>query len=235
MNIRTLCILSVLVVLAAGCTSTAPAFETGHDAEVTFDGLTRMQGTVMDVVWARKDIDLTGYKKLAFESLGVEYRAVTGPYSGRAGSTTMSMRRDRSTEFRLDARTKQLFEEVIHAAFLEEISRSDVFEIVDEPGPDTLLLRAGLLDVVSRVPPEPIGRSRVYIDSVGEATLVLELRDAMSNAIFVRAVDRRAARSRQMTESRPAANRAEVRRLGRTWGRILREALDTLLTQGVTP
>ena len=89
----------------------------------------------------------------------------------------------------------------------------------------------GLLDVVSRVPPDTVGRSRIWIESVGEATLVLEVRDSQSNAIFARAVDRRAAeRNQQLMESNTVTNRAEVRRLGRRWGGMLREGLEALLT-----
>jgi hypothetical protein len=76
--------ISLFVGVLAGCSST-PTFQTGEDAELSFDGLTRMEGTIMDVVWARTDIDLTGYRQVMFEGLGVEYREVSGPYSGRAG------------------------------------------------------------------------------------------------------------------------------------------------------
>ena len=217
----------------AGCSS-APTFQSGEDAEVTFDGLTRMEGTIMDVVWARTDIDLTGYRKVMLEGMGVEYREVTGPYSGRAGMGSSRIQSGNRTEFQLDEATRALFEEEIGSTFIEAMSSSEVFEIVDKAGPDVLLIRGGLLDVVSRVPPETVGRSDVFIDSVGEATLVLEIRSSVSNAIYVRAVDARAmAQSFQLQRSNRATNRAEVRRLGRRWGELLRDGLDALLTDGL--
>lgn len=224
---------ALLLLVAAGCSS-APAFQQGEDAELTHDGLTRIDNTVMDAVWARTDIDIRGVTKIMFEGVGVEYRAVSGPYSGRAGTT--SVRRSSQTEFQLDAETRALFEQEIRSAFLEEMGRSNVFTIVDEPGPDVLLIRGGLLDVISRVPPETVGRSRMFIDRVGEATLVLEIRDSESNAILVRAVDRRAAErtGQQMVESNRATNRAEVRRLGRRWATILSSGLERLLTEGIS-
>lgn len=220
--------------IVAGCSST-PAFQEGPDAEVTHDGLTRIDRTIMDAVWARQDIDLTGITKIMFHGLGVEYRNNSGPYSGRAGTGSMRARSSTS-EFQLDADTRALFEEEIRGAFLEEFQSSTVFEMVEEPGPDVLGLYVGLLDVVSRVPPDDVGRSRVYLDSVGEATLVLELRDSVSNTILVRAVDRRAAQSTgTMIESSPPRNRAEVRRLGRRWGQILRDGLEALVADGLAP
>ena len=221
------------IAMLAGCSST-PTFQTGPEAEMTHDGLTRMDNTVLDAVWARTDIDVTGYRKVMLEGLGVEFRPVTGPYSGRGGTASAGTMRSNQTTFPMDADTQKLFIEEIRGAFIEEISRSEVFELVEEPAPDVLKLRIGLFDVVSRVPPETIGRSRIFLDRVGEASLVLELRESESNAILVRAVDRRAAeRPGQAIESTRVTNTAEVRRLGRRWATILRDGLETVLTDGV--
>jgi len=233
MNKKLIAVVATFLLAFAGCSST-PTFQTGEDAEITHDGLTRMEGTVMDVVWAREDIDLTGFTTVMFEGVGFQYRNDSGPYSGRAGAGTPTMRRSSTTEFQLDADTRALFEEEISGAFLEEIMRSDIIKIVDEPGPDVLLVRGGLLDVVSRVPPETVGRSRIFISSIGEATLVLEVVDPASNTVLARAVDRRAGDRMGGMESNTVTNRAEVRRLGRRWGSILRVGLETMLTEGLS-
>lgn len=232
MNSRLLALVALVAISAVGCSST-PEFQTGPDAEVTYDGLTRLDRTIMDTVWARKGTDISGANKVMLMNVGVEYRNVTGPYSGRAGAG--SVRSSRSgNEFQLDADTRALFEEEISSAFREELARSEVIELVDEPGPDVLLIRGGLLDVVSRVPPETIGRSRIFIDSVGEATLVLEVRDSQSLTVIARAVDRRAMQSgTTMTESNRVTNRAEVRRLGRRWGGQLRDGLEKMIADGL--
>jgi hypothetical protein len=69
----------------------------------------------------------------------------------------------------------------------------------------------------------------VYLASVGEATLILELVDSESNTVLVRAVDRRAADSQNRSfPSNSVSNWAEVRRLAAFWARLLRERLDEL-------
>jgi len=229
MKIRILSAIAA-VAIAAGCSST-PEFQSGPGAEMTHDGLTRVDRTIMDAVWARQDIDLSGVTKVRFHSLGVEYRNVSGPYSGRAGT---GRTRSGQSEFQLDEATRELFEEEIGGAFREEIEASTVFTIVDEAGPDVLDVHVGLLDVVSRVPPETIGRSRVFIDRVGEATIVLEVRDSVSHTVLARAVDRRAAESSTMMESSAPRNRAEVRRLGRRWGGIIRDGLEKMIADGLS-
>ena len=233
MKSKILSVVALVAIGAAGCSST-PSFQTGEDAEVTHDGLTRIDRTIMDAVWARQDTNISGVSKIMFQGVGVEYRTNSGPYSGRAGTGSVSRTSSSRNEFQLDADTRALFEEEIGAAFIEELGKSTVFEIVDEPGPDVLLVVGGLLDVVSRVPPDTIGRSRIFIDSVGEATLVLEVRDSESNTIIGRAVDRRAAESAgSMIESSRSRNRSEVRRLGRRWGQILREGLEKMIADGL--
>ncbi len=229
MKIRILSAIAA-VAIAAGCSST-PEFQSGPDAEMTHDGLTRIDRTIMDAVWARQDIDLSGVTKVQFHSLGVEYRNVSGPYSGRAGT---GRTRSGQSEFQLDEATRELFEEEIGGAFREEIEASTVFTIVDEAGPDVLDVHVGLLDVVSRVPPETVGRSRVFIDRVGEATIVLEVRDSVSHTVLARAVDRRAAESATMMESSAPRNRAEVRRLGRRWGGMIRDGLEKMIADGLS-
>ena len=229
MNKSILATLFALAALSTGCTST-PEFQSGPDAEVTHDGLTRLDKTVLDVVWARTDIDLSGYSKIMLEGVGIEFRPGDGPYSG--STATAATRRHTRTEFQLDEATKALVTEEIGGAFVEELARSDKYELVDAAGPDVLLLRAGLLDVVSRVPPTPIGRVSVYLDNVGEATLVMELFDSTSDAILLRAVDRRAADSpgTRAMEATPATNRSDVRRLGRQWASIIRGGVETLMS-----
>lgn len=170
-----------------------------------------------------------------FVPVGISYRDVEPSDTSGALRRSTRSRQTELREFQLDEDTKARFEAEISAVFDEEVSASDVFTIVEEPGPDVLKIGVALLDVVSRVPPQAASQPRVFIDMVGEATLVLEVRGSMSNTIYVRAIDRRAAQQQsQMIESNRVTNTAEVRRLGRRWGQIVRAGLDALLTDGIS-
>jgi hypothetical protein len=205
--------------------------QSGPDAEITFDGLVRADNTIMDSVWARPDIDFTGYRKVLFVPLGVSYRDVEPSDASTALRRTPRTREPELREFQLDEETKAYFQAEIGKAFSEEVSASSVYQVVDEPAADVLQIGVALLDVVSRVPPQAATQPRVYIDSVGEATLVLEVRGSMSNTVYLRAVDRRAAQQQSgMIESNRVSNAAEIRRLGRRWGSIVRDGLESLLT-----
>lgn len=224
MLIKTIAKILLMSAMLVGCTST-PTIQTGPDAEVTYDGLTRVDNTVMDAAWKLADIDLSGYTKVKLLGAGIEFRHATGPTSG----STSSMRRSGQSEFPLDESQQERLRQTITDAFTAEMSNSERFELVDTLGPDTLLVRGVLLDVVSRVPPDRIGRSRIYLSSVGEATLVLELRDSVTFGILARAVDRRAAaRSGASIPSNTVSNWAEVRRLANLWARRFRVGLESL-------
>ena len=102
--------------------------------------------------------------------------------------------------------------------------------MVDSDGPDTLIVKGALLDVISRVPPQQGGRSNTIVSVFGEATLAIELIDSDSGAVIVRAVERRAAQTpgSQMRDANSVTARAEARRLMRSWATRLRAVLDDL-------
>lgn len=210
------------VAILAGCAGANPTVDTSNEAEMTFDGLYPIKGGTADQAWARPGADLSQYSRIMLQGVGIEYRP--GGESGRLYHSRTS-----ADHYEISDQQKRRFEALLRESFLEELGKSERFTIVGEPGPNVLLVRGGLLDVVSFVPPEPIGRNEIYLSRVGEATLVLEIRDSVSEAILARAVDRRAAEDlgRGFRESNRVTNTAEVRRMVRTWARLLREHLDS--------
>lgn len=199
-----------------GCASEPVQPQTGS-AE-SFDGLLEVTNARVGRAWIRPDLDLSGYTKILLVGAGVQYRPVKS--QPRASTSGRS-------EFPITAENRARFEAVVREIFAEELAKSQRFQITMEPGPDVLVVVGSIVDVVSNAPPEPMGRGNVYLSQVGEATLVLELRDSESNAVLARIVDRRAAsRSAGMTWSNTVSNTAEVRRLVRFWASRLREALD---------
>ncbi len=211
---------AAVVLVLTGCTASTPTIDTSPAAEVTFDGLHEIKGGKADEAWAKPGMDLSQYSKIMLQGAGIEYRP--GGESGRS-----SVARSRGGPYEVTEDQKARLRAVVAEGFLEELSKSERFTIVSEPGPDVLLVKGAILDVVSYVPPEPRGMANIYISKVGEATLVLELRDSITDAILARAVDRRAAEDmRGMSESNRIRNTTEVKRLISVWARLLRERLD---------
>jgi len=208
--------------LMVGCAGSNPTLDTTDEAGMSFDGLYPVKGGTADHAWARQGVDISQYSKIMLQGVGIEYRP---------GGETGRLYRPNSGDdhYEISASQKERFEELVRSKFLEELGKIEHFTIVNEPGPDVLLIRGGLLDVVSYVPPDPMGRTEIYLSRVGEATLVLEIRDSVSDAILVRAVDRRAAEdlASGFTKSNRVQNTSEVRRMVQIWARLLRDRLDT--------
>lgn len=207
-----------------GCASVPPTIQSGEDAELSYDGLHKVDNSQADLAWATPDFDISGYSKIMFVGAGIEYAPAKN--KGRT-----SIDRSRGGPYFLDDKTRQRFEALVQETFLEELMKIEHYELVNEAGPDVLMIRGALLDVESFVPQDPMstsGRGGIYLRSVGEATLVLELRDSPTGAILARSIDRRAAERMggTMTESNRVTNATEVRRLVRFWATRLREGLD---------
>ncbi len=217
--------LMIAIVVAAGsvgCTTASPTIQTGPDAAVSFDGLHEIDNSRADIAWARPDIDLSSYTSILPVSLGIEYTEV-------ANKANTAVTRTQRGPYFIDDKARAEFEALVSEIFMEELQKSDRFRIVDERGPNTLIVAGGLLDVTSQVPPTQVGSSsRIYLSSIGDATLVLEIRDSETNRILARAIDRRAAEpiGSSFQTSNSVTDTAEIRRLIRYWATGLREALD---------
>jgi len=220
-------VLGLSASIVGACATSEPTLDTSAEAEATFDGLYPVKGGRMDAAWARPDFSIEQYSKVMLHGVGMEYRP-----NGSKARTLSTSKSNQHFEFTPEQKVR--FEQIMGEAFEEELAKGEHFEIVTEPGPDVLLIRGGLLDVVSFIPPDPVGRGNVYLSRVGEATLVLEMRDSVSNAIVLRAVDRRAAEDMAggFTQSNSVSNTAEFRRVARTWAGIVREALDRYMAEG---
>jgi hypothetical protein len=208
--------------VVAGCASPPPRIATGPDAETTHDGLVRVDHSRFQQAWVDPTIDLAGYGRILVGPPQFQYRAARDLSQSAA-------RRSSTSEFAISETNRQRLETTANEIFREELAASKRFTVTDAPGPDVLIVRSGLLDIVSRVPPEVSGRGDIYLDRVGEATLVLELVDSMSGEVLARAAERRAAeRAGDMAMvSSSVTTWNEVRRLLRRWAVRLREGLDS--------
>jgi hypothetical protein len=216
--------LILLSLLIVACTSAPPALQTGPDAEWTFDGLVRVDNSRFRDAWADPEIDFNQYNKVMPGGARFEFRAV----SKTAGRTSLS--RGSKSEFWISDANRDKLVDTVSGVFNEELGKAQGWESAEEVGPDVLILRGALLDIVSFVPPEMMGRGEIYLSSVGQATLVVEGIDSMSGEVVFRAVDRRSIESAgdTMTRANTVSTWAEVRRWARRYATTLREGLESI-------
>lgn len=220
---RTMILVAMALFLAA-CATPEPSIQQGPNAETSFDGLVAIDNSRFGLAWIDPEVDLKSYNKIMPGGAEFEFRAV------KNRSTRSAMSRSNEREFWIDDKNRQKLVDTVTAIFDEELAKSKHFEITDTPGPDVLILKGGLHDIVSRVPPEMVGRTEIYLESVGEGTLILELADSLSGETIYRAVDRRRMErpGREMLEANSVTTWAEVRRWARRWATQLVEGLDSI-------
>ncbi len=216
-----------ILVTVAGCATTPPpTLQTGPDAEVTVDGLVRVDNAVVALAYRKPDMDLTPYTRFMLDPVEVAYQKDPGDRrrSGVAGA---------NDNFALRPSQMETLKRIFQEAVVEALTKDDGYELTTEPGPDVLRIKASLLDLVVSVPTQPDGRRRNFTRSYGLVSLILELRDSQSGEILARAADRRDPTrdtSAGLAEVSPTFVRVDTRRLFEHWANLLRERLDALRT-----
>ncbi len=160
-NVNCLCVVALMVACAG-----EPRIDTTADAELSFDGLSTVSNSRFANAWADPDIDFMVYNKIIVGNAEFEFRAV------KQNTSTSSMRHSSDTEYWISDENKQKLVDEVSAVFAEEMKKSKNFTFVEDPGPDVLYLVGALHDIVSRVPPDRIGRSEVFLARRWATTLV---------------------------------------------------------------
>ena len=191
------------------------------------DDLVKEKGHYQET-WIHPDADITRYSKLYLWNAMFQFREGVEKSTG----TTIGMSRGDQGPFAVREEDQERFKQVVGDAVVKELARSKVFEVVDEVGPGTLLVRGAVVDIISNVPPN-VGRSaNIYLAAVGEATIVFELIDAETGVIQARVAERRRIQppGRMYDVSKAPTNAAtvwnEVERWAREEARTLRNALE---------
>jgi len=210
--------IALVSLLLASCATREPRMEMGSDADVTFDGLHRVNDTRFQRVWAKPGIDLSLYKRILLLDSGIHYKRSKDPQRNR---------------FELSESEIEQLRSDLHAAFQRGLQDNDAWEVVTERGPEVLSLRVALIDLVVSAPPrQDSARDRNFVQTAAEATLIVELHDSQSKEILARVAERRAATGDSLAGSlnTPATNRAAMQRVFRDWAGRLRLALNNAKT-----
>jgi len=178
--------------------------------------------------WVRPDADISKYSKLYMWESVFQFRkggATT------AGTTIQMMRGDSSGPYEVTEESQEKFKQIVSDAILKELGRSKLFEVTDTVSEDTLLVRAGVLDITSYVPPN-LRADRIHLASVGEGTIFFELIDAETGVIQARVAERRSiqpdVRMNQVNAAptNSATVWGDVERWARDEAQTLRKALE---------
>ena len=153
-------------------------------AEPTADGLYPLDPSIMGTAWVRPDADLSRYTRLFVMPTAVHFRDVPDRWHN---ARTI----ENATAFYVDDRRKERLRETFRESFDEALSGVGFFDRSNELGRDVILVQGILTDVISGVPPYIPGSTITNIRWAWETNIVLEIRDAMSDTVLARTVERK--------------------------------------------
>jgi len=122
--------------ISVACTTAPATIQSGPDAEVSFDGLHKVDNSQADFAWAKPDFDISNYTKIMLVGAGVEYV----PTKNR-GRTSMERQMAAGGCYFIDDTARIRFEALVAETFLQEMRKIERFELVTEAGPDVLMIR----------------------------------------------------------------------------------------------
>jgi hypothetical protein len=186
-----------MVVAAAGCASSPPpTLQTGPEAEVTVDGLVRVDNPVVAVAYRKPDLDLTPYTRFMLDPVEVAYQKDPGNVrrSGYAGA---------GNNFALSTSQMESFRGRFQEAVVEALTEDDGYELTTEPAVYTRSY--GLVTLVLDLHDSQSGEILARAADRRDPT-----RDTSSSLASVNT----------------AMVRSDVNRLFRHWADLLRERLD---------
>lgn len=205
----------LMAFLSAGACSLQPT-QPKPTGEVNIEGLQVVSARNFEAAFVRPGVRFADYRKLMVDELELAFRTP-----------------DREqNQFPLGEDQKTRFRAAMATAFGEELGELDAVEVVTEPGPDVLALHVRVQDIAARAPGRRVGAGRAgfALETVGEMTLVLELRDSQSDEVLVRAFDRQAVEGAGMLSGDSFISTWEgVDRIVARWASRAREGLDNLL------
>jgi hypothetical protein len=190
------------------------------EARMSHDGLQQIKLKEVDLAYARPGASLAAYSKVMLDPVEVSFSKYWDPK--RTGSNFKL-----SNEEREDIRSGMAT--IVQEEFAKTLQAKDGYPVVKEAGPDVLRVKVSIIDLYVNAPDTlAAGRTRTYVASAGEATLVAELRDSETGQVLARMVDRREARNfpGQLTWSNRVMNAQEAEIMASAWAKVLRKSLD---------
>ena len=196
-------------------------------AQASWDGLVQTQSRRFNQVFLAPGADFRPYTKVMLDPPEVAFeRNFVRNFnsSGRGLNRRIS---DADAE-RMLSDMQSSFAQIFTRAFTDA-----GLMVVTQPGPDVLRVRTAVINLHINAPQRPTsGRTRTFAPQAGRATLVIEARDSVTDAILGRAVDPQVVGDMGglLTSRSVVSNRADFDRQFRTWAQDAVRGLQAIRT-----
>ena len=215
----------IIVFAALGVLSAAASGQ----APESPDSLVKVKPRQMEMAWLLPGADFRPYTKVIVSRTTVAFRQNwMKDYNLNSGGVGNWVSQDDANKIMAAAQTN--FDDVFVQAF-----KKAGYEVVTAAGPDVLRVNSAILDLNVNAPLGGSTGQTSWIITAGDAALIIEVRDTMTNALLGRVADRRATQDlgRQLASS--ATNVYDFRLLFNLWADICIKALGELKAASPVP
>jgi Protein of unknown function (DUF3313) len=195
-----------------------------------WDGLVKVKPRRMDEVYVLPGADFRPYARVMLDQTEVAFRKDW--LRNMNESRSVSRRIDQEQAARIMAAASSNFSDVWTRAF-----EKAGYSVVTTPGPDVLRVSPAIADLYINAPETfDSTRATTYTAQAGEATLILEVRDSLTNALLGRVVDRRETRNNlTLQQATRVSNQADFRQLFSQWASIATKGMAELKASSPVP
>ncbi|WP_076539259.1 DUF3313 family protein [Shewanella sp. UCD-KL21] len=210
-----------------GCASGPATLQQGPDAEITKEGLVKVDNSRLALSYARPDVNWGQYTKLYFEPTQVtndhpkDYRAPRIDRQSDGANATYDLPQESLDKMALQ------FSKTVSDVFNSE----QPFELVTEKGPNTLVIETAVTDIRLSAPIEKSRKSynsmgKTYTQNSGSMVLLAVLKDGQSGEVLAKAADRGVGFD-QWRQNTQVFNWGDVKTVYRHWVNDFKNALMT--------
>ena len=218
---------SRIVASLAFCLVSSAAF---GQASESVDSLVKVKPRLMEMAWLLPGADFRPYTKVIISRTQVAFRQNwlkdynEGTRLGMGGQISQ----DQANQIMAAAQTN--FDDVFADAF-----KKAGYEVVTTAGPDVLRVNSAILDLNVNVPPGMTTGMTSWIITAGDAALIVEVRDTLTNALLGRVADRQATQNLGRQLASQATLVYDFRLLFDHWAGVCTKALGYLKTVSPVP
>ena len=211
------------ILAAAMLVAASPLLAQSQATETNWDGLVRVRSDKIELVYLAPEADFRPYTKVMLDPSEMAMEKNWLRDQRRESVSLGGQVSERDVVRALD-RGKEQFDKY----FTEAYTKAG-FTVATEPAADVLRMSAGVFDIDVVAPDVAnAARSRTYSEEAGAGTLVIEVRDSVTNALLGRAVERRIAGDNGPWIRNAATNRNDFDQLFRRWAEASANGLTEL-------
>jgi hypothetical protein len=211
-----------LVLAALALTTAVPA--AAEKLPATWDGLVEVKGKRLAAVYLLPDADFRAYSKVMFDPSEVAFEK---DWRQNYNSQTISLANQVSDQYVQNAikEAQAGLDKIFPEAFVKQ-----GYQLVTASGPGVARIAVGVVNLSVTAPDVETGFGTNFAVDAGEATLIVEVRDSVTNQLLGRGLDRRAAGADEGDgfPRNAVTNRDDFKQLFQTWASIAAKGLTEL-------